>query len=115
MGSPDHRVPWRSGQDGGSMQRRRGLDTVRSVNSDVTDHHGIWWVPRGHSYSRSRLCDVNGQSVFENWVPTGAGHAWLGGSPAGIYTDPRGPDATREMCRFFLEHANRKPGLENQA
>jgi poly(hydroxyalkanoate) depolymerase family esterase len=61
-------------------------------------------VPNGHAYSRATYHDANGQTMLEHWQIHGAGHAWSGGSSSGSYTDPRGPDAAREMMRFFYEH-----------
>ncbi|MHC2654895.1 poly(3-hydroxybutyrate) depolymerase [Bradyrhizobium barranii subsp. barranii] len=62
-------------------------------------------VPNGHAYTRTVLSDAGGREISEHWNINGAGHAWSGGSPAGSYTDPQGPDATREMLRFFLKHS----------
>ena len=61
----------------------------------------------GMKYTRTVQADANGRPILEHWVLHGAGHAWSGGSPAGSFTDSRGPDASREMLRFFLETPKR--------
>ncbi len=58
----------------------------------------------GRSYRQTRHDDASGRSVTEHWDIDGAGHAWAGGRTEGSYTDPKGPDASREMLRFFLQH-----------
>ena len=54
---------------------------------------------------RTTHTDAGGREIFEHWDIHGAAHAWSGGGSAGSYTDPRGPDATKEMLRFFLGHS----------
>ncbi len=62
-------------------------------------HRTVW---------RHANAGADAPTLAEHWVVQGAAHAWSGGAPAGSYTDPQGPDASREMLRFFLDHPRRR-------
>lgn len=60
----------------------------------------------GRAYTRTTYRDASGKPMMEQWLVHGAAHAWCGGSGEGSFGDPSGPDASREMLRFFLQHQN---------
>ena len=61
-------------------------------------------------YTRLVAKREDGTHGIESWMIDGAQHAWSGGHPSGSYTDPRGPDASAAMVRFFLHGASDLPG-----
>ena len=63
---------------------------------------------RGRRFTRTSYCNEAGTPLAEHWVLHGAGHAWSGGSTNGSYTDSSGPDASREMMRFFFAQHQRQ-------
>lgn len=56
----------------------------------------------GRTVTRTVLADGKGRPLAEHWSVKGAGHAWVGGHSGGSYVETKGPDASREMVRFFL-------------
>ena len=98
--------------------------TVNAVNGNhVVDatlgDKGAWQATResgasadGRGFTRTVYrpegAPRDAPSRAEHWVVHGAGHAWSGGDKAGSYADAAGPDASREMLRFFAEHPRRR-------
>ena len=72
-----------------------GANTIKTVMSGEAS---------GATYTRTNYTTSSGRRVLEQWLLNGIGHAWSGGSSAGSYTSVKGPDASREMIRFFLEN-----------
>jgi len=60
--------------------------------------------PGGRAFRRTISADGSGRNWIEHWEIAGGGHAWSGGDAGGSYTDPAGPDASRAMMAFFLQH-----------
>jgi poly(hydroxyalkanoate) depolymerase family esterase len=58
----------------------------------------------GRGFTRQVHKGHGGRILAEHWTVNGVGHAWCGGNRRGSYTEASGPDASREMLRFFLRH-----------
>ncbi len=64
-------------------------------------------APRGRDFTRKVYKATSGEILLEEWTVHGSGHGWSGGHAGGSYTDPAGPDASREMLRFFMARRRR--------
>ena len=112
--SPTRQVPPRQGASVPTIVFHGDRDTtVNPVNADDviaqagaatnlrrTVSQGV--AGGGMRFTRTVHDSHDGRTILEQWVVHGAGHAWSGGSSDGSYTSPHGPDASREMVRFFL-------------
>jgi poly(hydroxyalkanoate) depolymerase family esterase len=74
-------------------------------------------APSGRSYTVAKYVDGHGQELLQYWLVPDMVHAWSGGCGCAQYADPSGPDETRAMYDFFVNHpmsSNRvstSPGL----
>lgn len=85
-----------------TVHPRNGEQLItQHVPKDVSTSVVTGSAPGGLEYTRTIHQDDDGRPVAEQWLVHGAGHAWSGGSRNGSYTEQRGPQATKEMMRFF--------------
>jgi poly(hydroxyalkanoate) depolymerase family esterase len=60
-------------------------------------------VAAGYSFQKYMYRDGAGRPLMEKWMVEGLGHAWPGSPFAGAFADPKGPNASEEMWRFFQD------------
>lgn len=103
--APDHALPIIvfHGDRDTTVHPVNGEELVAQVAHNLAQRAAVepGRVPDGHAYTRTVHRHDDGTVHAEHWVVHGAGHAWFGGNARGSYTDGRGPDASREMMRFF--------------
>lgn len=81
---------------------KRMFDLVRSAHGEPPELQTDT-VINGKRVTRTLIGNGHDTAMSEHWLIHGGGHAWSGGDRRGSYADATGPDASREMVRFFLE------------
>jgi poly(hydroxyalkanoate) depolymerase family esterase len=107
-GDQDQTVHPQNGEQVVAAVLRSRARSAASTDSRTVIEQGV--STQGRRYTRSTHRSDTGLPIAEHWLVHGAGHAWSGGQAAGSYADPQGPDASREMLRFFLEQAGPREG-----
>ena len=97
-GDQDHTVSVRNGNQ--IVEQAKLRLQAQDVNLSTQQHEQS--SQQNCRSTQLQISDDKGVSQLEYWKIHGAGHSWAGGSSAGSYTDPKGPDASKEMLRFFL-------------
>ena len=83
----------------------RIAEAARDRRAGAIEVEEIPGIEGGRSYTRTIARTADGAPVVEFWRIEGAGHAWSGGRHEGSFADPKGPNASAEMVRFFLAQA----------
>ncbi|MCK7576077.1 MAG: PHB depolymerase family esterase [Chromatiales bacterium] len=81
------------------------IEQVLSADDEPRIERETGQASGGLDYTRTRYLERDGAIRAELWMVQGGGHGWFGGDPAGSFAEPKGPDAAREMLRFFLSRA----------
>ncbi len=78
-------------------------DSGFALKERVIDGQAPDNVPGGYSYQRHTYMEADGRLLMEKWLIRGLGHAWSGSPKPSRHGDPRGPNASVEIWRFFSE------------
>lgn len=105
QGSHDHRVP-RGAADQVIAQWAETNACMAGSSGEKADplmeqvREGS--VTNGYTFTRHVYSDGDGL-LMEKWIVHGLGHAWSGSPQPSRYGDPKGPNASAEIWRFFRE------------
>ncbi|MGX0905031.1 poly(hydroxyalkanoate) depolymerase family esterase [Roseovarius sp. MBR-79] len=100
---PVRRIIFQGAEDRTVNPLNAGFIVAAGMGGEITPCKEVRRAVRGRDYCRSSYADPKGAVRIELWMIAGTGHAWSGGRAAGSYTDPKGPDASAQMVRFFLD------------